>query len=152
MFLILFQTQFEKYGGKCGVCGDPWAGEREHEAGGKYANGVIARQYKVGSFINVTVTLTSNHMGYFEFRLCPVNNPRVKVTQACLDQHLLNIVGHGTRYFIMDKRGYVNIYLFVMLPPKMKCTQCVFQWKYVAGEFTKYCADFENYPYTICAQ
>lgn len=129
-----FTNQFEKNGGRCGVCGDPWTGEREHEAGGKYANGVIARQYKVGSFINVTVTLTSNHMGYFEFRLCPVNNPRQKVTQACLDRHLLNIAGHGTRYFIMDKRGYVHIQLFVMLPPKLKCAQCVFQWKYVAGQ------------------
>lgn len=34
-------------GGKCGVCGDPWNGRRENEAGGKYATGTIVKVYKV---------------------------------------------------------------------------------------------------------
>ncbi|WAR00150.1 hypothetical protein MAR_024522 [Mya arenaria] len=111
-----FTNQFERQGGQCGVCGDRPEGPRDHEAGGKYARGVIARQYKVGAFINVTVELTSNHQGYFEFRLCPVNDPRKKATHACLDRHLLNIVGHGTRYFITVPDGSVVIELMSMGP------------------------------------
>lgn len=119
------------------MCGDPWQGPRNHEAGGKYARGVVARQYQVGAFINVTLELTSNHMGYFEFRLCPVNDPHKKATKACLDQHLLNILGHGTRYFIQRQGANVFEELAVMLPPNMKCSQCVLQWKWVAGKFTE---------------
>ncbi|XP_045215829.1 uncharacterized protein LOC123566061 [Mercenaria mercenaria] len=129
-----FTNQFERHGGRCGVCGDPWEGPRENEAGGKYARGVVARQYKMGDYINVTVELTSNHQGYFEFRLCPVNNPLKKATHACLNRHLLNIVGHGTRYFITRKGASVYIELAVMLPPHLECSQCVLQWKWVAGQ------------------
>lgn len=130
---LLLQNQFERNGGKCGVCGDPWEGPRENEAGGKFARGVVARQYHKGAFINVTVELTSNHQGYFEFRLCPVNNPNKRATHACLNKHLLNIVGHGTRYFIMRKGASVYIEMAVMLPPNLECSQCVLQWKWVAG-------------------
>jgi hypothetical protein len=51
--LIIFQTQYVKNGGKCGICGDSYSGTRTSEAGGKYAKGVIVRHYKkgqVGSF------------------------------------------------------------------------------------------------------
>lgn len=129
-----FTNQFERQGGRCGACGDPWQGPRDHEAGGKYARGVVARQYHMGAFINITVELTSNHMGYFEFRLCPVNDPHKKATQACLDRHLLNVVGHGTRYFITRQGGSIFIELAVMLPPNLQCSQCVLQWKWVAGQ------------------
>lgn len=129
-----FTNQFERQGGRCGVCGDPWEGPRDHEAGGKYARGVVARQYQVGAFINVTVQLTSNHGGYFEFRLCPVNDPTKRVTQACLNRHVLNIIGHGTRYFITSKQGSVTLETAVMLPPNLQCSQCVMQWKWVAGQ------------------
>ena len=44
-FSVFFQHQWGINGGKCGVCGDPWDGVREHEAGGKYANGLIAANY-----------------------------------------------------------------------------------------------------------
>ncbi|KAL4227828.1 hypothetical protein ACF0H5_013265 [Mactra antiquata] len=129
-----FTNQFERQGGRCGVCGDPWQGPRDHEAGGKYARGVVARQYRVSSLINVTVELTSNHMGYFEFRLCPVNDPRKPATQACLDRHLLNIAGHGQRYFITRQGANVFEELAVMLPRGLLCSQCVLQWKWVAGQ------------------
>jgi hypothetical protein len=46
--MIVFQTQYEKSGGKCGICGDPYPGPREIEAGGKYAKAVIVRNYKEG--------------------------------------------------------------------------------------------------------
>ena len=42
----LFQRQ-QSLGGKCGVCGDPWDGARENEAGGRYATGIIVRNFTV---------------------------------------------------------------------------------------------------------
>ena len=47
---------------RCGICGDPWdESPREHEAGGKYANGIITRKYSPGQDVKVTVDLTANH-------------------------------------------------------------------------------------------
>ena len=47
---------------RCGICGDPWdESPREHEAGGKYANGIITRKYSPGQEVKVTVDLTANH-------------------------------------------------------------------------------------------
>ncbi|CAG2234739.1 unnamed protein product [Mytilus edulis] len=82
----------EESNGKCGVCGDPYEGPRKHEAGGIYASGIIAAKYPSNTkTITVTVLLTVNHLGYFDFRLCPHNDPTVPVAQRCLDKHLLSI-------------------------------------------------------------
>ena len=41
--------------------------------------------------------MTANHMGDFEFRICP-NNARKRVaTQACLDKHLIRSVEFNKR-------------------------------------------------------
>ena len=55
------QVQWGANKGKCGVCGDPWNAARAHEAGGKYANGIIVRRYDVASTINAVVQLTASH-------------------------------------------------------------------------------------------
>ena len=81
---------------------------RPHEAGGKYAQGIIVRRYKKDSAITIRVELTANHRGYFEFRLCPNNAPRHAGTQACLDKYVLRRAkfagvsdeqNHETRYY-----------------------------------------------------
>ena len=33
-----------------------------------------------------------------EFRLCPVNNPKVEATHECLENNLLEIIGYGKRF------------------------------------------------------
>ena len=48
---IYFLTvQYDKNGGKCGVCGDNYADEqpRPHEAGGKFGLGIIGKRYVMG--------------------------------------------------------------------------------------------------------
>lgn len=86
-----FSRQYNKNGGKCGECGDPYdvPKPRPHEFGGKYGQGVIVRKYNPGSEISLRVELTASHMGYFEFRLCP----SVQATQDCLDKNVLKIIG-----------------------------------------------------------
>ncbi|XP_041349372.1 uncharacterized protein LOC121368698 [Gigantopelta aegis] len=124
-----FQNQWEVHGGKCGLCGDPWQGSRDHEAGGKYATDIIARTYETGETIQVKVDITANHLGWFEFRLCPHNDWTSNFTADCLQ--LLELADpdrSGTRYTIDDSTGIYNILL--KLPETLTCSQCVLQWKY----------------------
>ena len=57
------QRQWDTNDGRCGVCGDPWDGAREHEAGGKFANGIITWIYEQGSIMKVVVQITASHQG-----------------------------------------------------------------------------------------
>lgn len=130
-----FSRQWNKNGGKCGICGDPWDSPtpRAHEAGGKYGLGVIVRKYKPGASIPIRVELTANHHGYFEFRLCPHNNPRRVATQECLDKYLLEQArGGGARFYPGDGGNRV-FELRYKLPSGLTCSQCVLQWRYIAG-------------------
>ncbi|GAB1603118.1 uncharacterized protein LOC115215892 [Argonauta hians] len=124
--------QWEVNHGKCGICGDPYDGARENEAGGKYATGTISRYYRKNQVITVDVDLTTNHLGWFEFRLCPNNNVKKPATQACLDKYLLQTAdGSGSRIKIGHKRGHILTKL--KLPAGLTCSQCVLQWKYHTG-------------------
>ena len=44
-FLTVFQAQHKDFGGKCGICGDPFEGYQPHQVPGKYATGIIGRSY-----------------------------------------------------------------------------------------------------------
>lgn len=104
--------------------------------GGKYANGIIVRTYQPGQVINVTVQLTANHKGYFEFKLCANDDPRKQVTQDCLDQYVLEVVSPSvgdTKYPVPNTIGYQNLQVQVRLPSGVRCRDCLFQWKYNAG-------------------
>lgn len=52
LFFII-QVQWQRNGGKCGVCGDAWhlPSPRPNEAGGVYGRGIIVRKYKPGQVI-----------------------------------------------------------------------------------------------------
>jgi len=129
-----FTRQWRTNGGKCGICGDPWDSKqpRDNEAGGMYGKGVLVRRYVRGQPIKVRVELTANHMGYFEFRICPNNNPAQVASQRCLDQNLLKKTsGGGPRYMVGP--GNKIFEMHYQLPSDLTCQQCVFQWRYIAG-------------------
>ncbi|CAL1530979.1 unnamed protein product [Lymnaea stagnalis] len=120
-------------GYKCGICGDPYDGPRDNEEGGKYATGTITRVYQQGQRVTFKIDLTANHKGYFEFKICPTNDPKVKTTQECLDRYPVPLSdGSGTRYTLTsgDSRMYD---IDVTLPAGLSCDQCVVQWRYHAG-------------------
>ncbi|KAK7871591.1 hypothetical protein R5R35_001785 [Gryllus longicercus] len=138
-----WSVQHQQNGGRCGVCGDPWNQRepRAHEAGGKFAKGIIGRRYTVGQDITIEVDLTSNHYGYFEAKICPNNNPRYEATQECFDRYPLYV--SGTRDVAMQippdtpKKAYLPYR--VRLPPYLTCTQCVIQWTYYTGNMWGIC-------------
>ncbi|XP_063432002.1 uncharacterized protein LOC134714575 [Mytilus trossulus] len=130
-----FTNQHERQNGRCGVCGDPFQGPRNNEAGGKYGKGIIARTYKSGQYIKVVSDITANHGGYIELRLCPHDSPRVPVTQQCLNQYILQIKGDGNRHYLTtNQKSDFKIRHTVKLPDFVTCRQCVLQWYWKAGQ------------------
>ena len=105
-----FDRHWEDNGGKCGICGDPWdtPSPRDGEMGGKYGRGVIVKRYRTGQLVKVIVHVTANHLGYFEFRVCP-SRSTWPVTQDCLDRGLLRNSRGKTRHFIGNNTGTHSI-------------------------------------------
>jgi len=126
-----FSNQWDVNGGKCGICGDPWQGPKENETPGIYASGTIVATYTEGQEFDVQVRITSNHKGWFEFRLCENNNFDQDKDQTCFDDHLLEYVGGGTRKEIGDGAKIFSYRL--KLPQAVTCDQCILQWHYNAG-------------------
>ena len=122
--------------GRFGVCGDPWAGPRHHEAFGKYATPVrIAGRYRASGDIPVRVVLTANHRGRWSLRLCPLSGAasqateRRELTQACLNAHRLQRSdGHGPFTHVPSEASDFRV--SYRLPRGVKCKRCVLQWIY----------------------
>ncbi|XP_070183104.1 uncharacterized protein [Littorina saxatilis] len=135
-----YANQYSAQGGKCGICGDPYQGPRENEAGGTYATGTISRKYTQGQIIDATVVVTANHLGWFEFKICPNNNPEKAATHDCLNRHVLQLAdGSGSKLYIGTTVGAIHVKL--RLPADVTCTQCVLQWRWPVGNNFGDCPD-----------
>ena len=143
-YFYMVKIQFNENGGMCGECGDNYAlpRPRQNEEGGKYGKGIIGQTYKPGTPIQISIQLTANHLGYFEFRLCADKQSADElVTQQCLDKHLLQLADGSTRFHIQDpNQQYFN--LMALLPQGVTCQYCVIQWHYLTGNsWGSGCAD-----------
>ncbi|CAF4542593.1 unnamed protein product [Rotaria sp. Silwood2] len=128
--------QWNTNGGKCGICGEPYdRAVKLFEKGGTMYTGKIVKTYIQGQQIDVKVKLSANHQGYFEYRLCNIDdNPNFDATQECLDRHLLTIANtDSTKYRDIVQHGSDMITVRVQLPLDVACQHCVFQWKYTTG-------------------
>lgn len=133
-----FSRQWQQNGGRCGVCGDPWdvPQPRKNEIGGKYANGIIVRHYSAGQVVEMNVTITAQHWGWFEFRLCPdAESIDAPTTQECLDANLLEVKDSSsrTRYQLPSNATKGSFKVKVKLPEGIVCSHCVLHWKWHAG-------------------
>ena len=77
----------------------------------------------------VDIELTSNHLGYFEFRVCDLAaNHLEEATADCLRKNLLrDPLGHN-RFHVPSSMNGLKTYQLV-LPKNMHCDHCVFQFK-----------------------
>jgi len=126
-------TQHEKNDGKCGICGDNYADPTpENEAGGKYGKNITpTRTYIMDQNIPIKVEVTANHLGWFQFRLCPNNNPTKRATPACFEQYLLKQTNGEDTYNVNATLHMFTGYY--KLPQGLTCSQCILQWRYVTG-------------------
>ena len=54
--MFYFQIMWNVNKGKCGVCGDRYDDKHhDNEAGGKYAQGVIAKTYRAGQVATIKI-------------------------------------------------------------------------------------------------
>lgn len=130
-----FSTQWSKNQGKCGICGDAaHLTNQPHNDGGKYSNGVIAKEYKEGQVIDIEVKLTSNHQGYFEFRIGEYDNKNIEGDMmGKLKGDLLRLTTGTTRYNLPRGSGNGMFRMKAHLPKNLLCKRCVIQWWYSAG-------------------
>lgn len=126
-----FNVQWSKNGGKCGVCGDPYhLKDQLHVYPGIYAKKqIITQTYSQGQEIQVEVKLTSNHQGYFMFRVGKLVTP--PITQEKLT-HVLRQPNGDTKWKI-NTNGNDLFKIKLKLPPGLTCDHCVMQWWYRAG-------------------
>ncbi|RWS22379.1 uncharacterized protein B4U80_07789 [Leptotrombidium deliense] len=139
-----FQIQWNMNGGKCGICGDAFNGERQNELpNGIYArNLVISRHYKRGSRITTKVHLTKNHNGSFQFKLCPATTMNFEVTQECLDANILEVLNSKEKLkYILPSRESKIFEVKLKLPEGIACNRCVLQWTYTTENNWGACGD-----------
>ena len=76
--------------------------------------------------IEITVEITANHLGWFEFRVCSLDwRGGSDADQACLDEMLLS---NGTNSrFPVPVGGLGAVTRRVYLPPGLTCNHCVLQ-------------------------
>ena len=120
------------------------------------------RKYYAGEAIRVSVELTANHYGYFEFRLCQNDEQNKLVDQECFDKNPLLVTpgddnggGESTKQqiaywqvgqekikraepelvkyrFFLPTKATGKFNLTVQLPDALTCKYCVLQWRYIA--------------------
>ncbi|KAK3088238.1 hypothetical protein FSP39_016498 [Pinctada imbricata] len=103
--------------GKCGPCGDPYIGVRQHEAGGKFASGIIVERLPFGA------------------------KELDAIVKECLDKTPLRIKEGSPEYDYFryypeepwNRKDGDRYKLKVQLPTKLICSQCVLQWTYITG-------------------
>jgi hypothetical protein len=61
--------------------------------------------------VDVAVEITADHKGWFEFRICPNNNPTVPATEECMNRNLLAFTDGSTRYSL----DFKTIAIFVLI-------------------------------------
>jgi hypothetical protein len=91
----------------------------------------VSYRYPAGSTITTLTNLTANHLGRFNFGLCPLKSRDELETEECFANYPLKLADGRSSYTITNAdRG--NILIDVVLP-NIKCEQCVLRWTYTTG-------------------
>ena len=81
--------------------------------------------------LSLLIQIWTNHRGWYEFRLCNVDNmPSGEATQECLDKVLLKDATGSTRFNTpnhISAEGKGTAYLTLKIPAGFKCNHCVLQ-------------------------
>ncbi|KAM7289975.1 uncharacterized protein ISCGN_030103 [Ixodes scapularis] len=141
-------AQWQDHGGRCGECGDNFGDPRprRHETGNMFARNLTVRHYSPGDVVDLVVDIETNHLGYFEFALCPRKSWNELETESCFEPHLLEVVGAtgaiykkkvspdpSTRYRLPTAAN--GLYLLrVKLPEDLTCDYCVLRWHWKSGK------------------
>lgn len=132
----MFQVQWAMHGGKCGICGDDYGMKqpRSMENTGTYGRGQVAKMYRMGQLVEVTVLITANHKGWFQFSLCELTDPSKPEQEECFK--VLKLEDGSDKYYLPSTNtGYYST--TVKLPDGVTCDRCVLRWTWNTGEDNK---------------
>ncbi|XP_044746682.1 uncharacterized protein LOC123308180 [Coccinella septempunctata] len=135
-----YSMQWDRFKGKCGVCGDPYNAPhpQPNENTGKHGKYGPVRSYGSGSVINVKVQLTANHRGKFRYSLCVLDDPsKPESGEHCFKP--LKLADGREEYKI--GAGERIIHNSLKLPDGLRCNRCVLRWEYIAGNNWGTCPD-----------
>ena len=106
-----FSAQWDKHGGKCGVCGDEYnIANPKYIYPGLFAqDGFITKTYKEGETIQVTIKITSNNQGFFRFTVGKLE--RRPITQEQLTHVFLQLDRSNTSQLHSSANGRYHIKL-----------------------------------------
>ncbi|CAN7938257.1 unnamed protein product [Ixodes hexagonus] len=144
------KAQWQDHGGRCGECGDNFGDPRprRHETGNIFARNVTVRYYTPGDVVDMVVDVETNHLGYFEFALCPRKSWNEPETESCFEPNLLEVVSAtgaasgdpSTRYRLPTAAN--GLYLLrVKLPENLTCDYCVLRWHWKSANNWGQCED-----------
>ncbi|KAH8417173.1 hypothetical protein KR222_005894 [Zaprionus bogoriensis] len=127
-------------GGKCGLCGDDYSlsQPRPNELGGSFGQGVIVKSYIGASSADINVLITANHLGYFRFDLCNLDEFGGE-SEECFDKYPLQFPDGSKKLSINSTTGSIDA--TVQLPSGVVCEHCVLRWTYTAGNNWGVCDD-----------
>ena len=125
-----FNVQWSTNKGKCGVCGDAYHLKNpKYVHPGLYATKTITRTYKEGQDIEVIVDVTSNHQGYFIFRVGEIGTPPITQEKLMYDLKQPN----GDTKWRINSQGNDVFTIKLKLPKGLTCDHCVMQWWWRVG-------------------
>lgn len=133
----LIQVQWNLNNGKCGICGDDFGSPspRSMENTGMYGKGKVAKLYKQGETIEVSVLITANHLGYFQFSLCDLKGKEhLPETEECFKVLPLQ---DGSDIYMLPSSDVGYYKAMVQLPKNGTCSSCVLRWHYNTGKYGK---------------
>ncbi|KAJ7379978.1 hypothetical protein OS493_012740 [Desmophyllum pertusum] len=126
-----FSRQWDKNGGKCGVCGDPYdKSHPQYVHPGKYATKTITKTYREGQEIEVKIKVTTNHMGSFTFSVGEIGT--APITQEKL-KYVLKQPNGATKWKINVAKKDAEFKIKLVLPRGLTCDHCVMQWWWKVG-------------------
>ena len=96
---------------------------------GKYANNIITKTYTKGEMIKVLVDITSNHRGYFRFRIGDIGKPPMT------EEKFTHVIPQpdGKEKWQLPSRSNGVFTVILQLPKDLVCEHCVMQWWYKVG-------------------
>ncbi len=60
--------------------------------------GIVTGEYAPGQWIDVSIEVTTQHLGYFVFKVCPSNNFEQDPDQDCFDRFKIDLI--SVRFFL----------------------------------------------------
>lgn len=132
--------------GKCGICGDPYDGERLHETGNAMALNETARNYFPGSSIDLMIEIVANHGGQFKFEMCWRDSWNDTETEDCFEGLKVSVAKENNNqpsdYYQLDPTSGTGIFtMSVDLPIDRTCERCILRWHWKSANNWGVCED-----------